>query len=101
MSRTDDHLIDQLNRDRDALTGPGFELPLQHSVVSITEEELLALEEQGARMIAAGKLVRQHLTQCDNGDTKTLAGFDDLLKYIGIYPEVSGDYPVGEQPRDY
>jgi len=63
--------------------------------LATSEAELLALEEQHDHMIAAGRLVRHHLRLCDKGDAKTLAALDDLLKYIGIFPEVTGERHAG------
>lgn len=55
---------------------------------SMSEAELLALEQQHDSMIAAAKRVRYHLTECDHGDAETLAALDELLKHIGIHGDV-------------
>lgn len=89
MSRMKDKDIERLN-----LEGP----------FSMSEADQLALEQRHDDMVKAGKRVREHLCNCEHGDADTLKGFDDLLRYIGIYHEVSGDGTLAElitQPRDY
>lgn len=76
MSRMSDLDIQRQNVER--VTGP----------LSMSEADLLALEQRHDDMVAAGKRVREHLTQCDRGDMKTLQALDELLKYIGIHEYV-------------
>ena len=54
----------------------------------MAEADLLALERRHDSLIAAGKRVRYHLTECDKGDARTLLALDELLKYIGIHDQV-------------
>lgn len=89
MSRTKDHLIDHMNSERAILAeGP----------LSMSEAELAALETQGAELVSAGKLVREHLSNCPYSDQKTLDAFDLLLKYAGIHDLVTKVEPV-ERPQ--
>lgn len=54
----------------------------------MSEAELLALEERHDKLLAGAKRIRYHLTECEQGDAKTLADFDELLAYIGITDQV-------------
>lgn len=83
MSRTTDHVIDHMNlmQDNIALAASG---PL-----SMSEADLAALETRGRELVAAGKLVYQHMRHCDAyGSMEQLQAIETLLKYIGIYDEV-------------
>lgn len=56
--------------------------------LSITEAELLALEQEHDRMLDGAKRIRYHLLNCENGDLPTFQAFEELLKYIGFHDEV-------------
>lgn len=59
--------------------------------LSTTEADLLAIEARYAKMIEDAKRIRQHLTHCEYGSDRELAGFDNLLCALGIHAEVVPD----------
>lgn len=62
--------------------------------LSVTEAELLALEQRQEAVVAGAKRIRYHLGACQYGDAQTWADFHELLKYAGIHQEVV------EEPTD-
>ena len=66
--------------------------------LSMSEADLAALETQGRELVEAGKRIHQHLSHCEYSDIKTLYGFFDILKYVGIYDEVVNPKPI-TQPQ--
>lgn len=65
---------------------------------SITEAELLALEQRQAEVVAGAKRIRYHLGACQYGDAQTWADFHELLKFAGLHDEVVPTEPV-TQPQ--
>lgn len=57
--------------------------------LSMSEADLAALETQGRDLVAAGKLVYEHMRHCDvYGSMDQLQAIETLLKYIGIWDKV-------------
>lgn len=58
---------------------------------SVTEAEMLALEQRQEAVVAGAKRIHYHLGACEHGDAQTWAAFHELLKYAGIHDEVVGE----------
>lgn len=79
---------DHYNPDCDCRSCREYRLEGKGGPFTMSEAELLALEERHDKMLADAKRVRYHLTECEKGDAKTLEAFDSILCYIGIFGDV-------------
>lgn len=66
--------------------------------LSVTEVELLAMEQRQEAVVAGAKRIRYHLGACEHGDAQTWADFHELLKFAGLHDEVVAPEPI-TQPQ--
>ena len=71
---------------------------MQDGLVVLSESELMALEQQTDSMVAAGRRLHAHVSNCEHSDMQTLDALMTLIRYIGIEHEVVPKKPI-TQPQ--